>query len=132
MWYVSRTHAAGFNGPENLVIRHNIIANSPHAGMYIQGSNMSMEIYGNLIVNSRYEGINFTSGLAGSFSARVYNNTFYHNYASSWGSAIRVYAGSADISTLAACRRGTNNGPSANETRRVFADRPTHEWVKTL
>ena len=30
-------------------------------------------------------------------------------------------------SKLAACRRGTNNGPSANETRRVFTTRLTQK-----
>jgi hypothetical protein len=37
-----------------------------------------------------------------------------------------------DWGMLAACRRGTNNGPSANKTRGVFTDRPTQKWVKTL
>jgi hypothetical protein len=38
----------------------------------------------------------------------------------------------ASFLSLAACRRGTNNDPSANKTRDVFTDRPTPEWVKTL
>ena len=54
-----------------------------------------------------------------------------------------VYLGSDDLADpavwehlsefdLAACRRGTHNGPSANKTRRVFADRPTQKRVKTV
>jgi hypothetical protein len=36
------------------------------------------------------------------------------------------------IQGLAACRRETHNGLYANETKRVFADRPTQKGVKTL
>jgi len=36
------------------------------------------------------------------------------------------------VRELAACRRGTHKGPSANETRRVFADQPTPKRVKML
>jgi len=33
---------------------------------------------------------------------------------------------------LAACRRGTNNGPPANETMYIFAGRSAQKWVRTL
>jgi hypothetical protein len=95
------THAAGFTGPENLIIRHNIISNSAHAGIYVQGyGDKSMDIYGNLIAQNRYHGINFSGSLADSLTARVYNNTFYQNYEPEWDSEIRVQANSADISVL--------------------------------
>jgi hypothetical protein len=95
------THAAGFIGPENLVIRHNIIVNSAHAGIYVQGyGDKSMDIYGNLIAQNQYHGIKFASSLADSLTARVYNNTFYQNYKPEWDSEIRVEANSADISVL--------------------------------
>jgi hypothetical protein len=95
------THAAGFTGPENLVIRHNIIRNSAHAGIYVQGcGDKSMDIYGNLIAQNQYHGINFAGSLADSLTARVYNNTFYQNYEPEWDSEIRVHANSADISAL--------------------------------
>jgi hypothetical protein len=95
------THAAGFTGPENLIIRHNIIVNSAHAGIYVQGyGDKSMDIYGNLIAQNQYHGIKFASSLADSLTARVYNNTFYQNYEPEWDSEIRVEANSADISVL--------------------------------
>jgi hypothetical protein len=95
------THTAGFTGPEGLVIRYNIVTNSPHTGIYIQSpGNKSIEIYGNLIANSTYDGLTFAGSLADSLSARVYNNTFYQNYEPEWGSEIRVHATGATISTL--------------------------------
>jgi hypothetical protein len=95
------THAAGFTGPENLTIRHNIISNSAHAGIYVQGyGDKSMDIYGNLIAQNRYHGINFAGSLADSLTARVYNNTFYQNYEPEWDSEVRVQANSAVISAL--------------------------------
>jgi len=95
------THAAGFTGPENLIIRHNIISNSAHAGIYVQGyGDKSMDIYGNLIAQNQYHGIKFASSLADSLTARVYNNTFYQNYEPEWDSEIRVEANSADVSML--------------------------------
>jgi hypothetical protein len=84
-----------------LIIRHNIIRNSAHAGIYIQGyGNKSMEIYGNLIAHNQYHGINFAGSLADSLTARVYNNTFYQNYEPEWDSEIRIHDVSADISAL--------------------------------
>jgi hypothetical protein len=59
-----------------------------------------MDIYGNLIAQNRYHGINFSGSLADSLTARVYNNTFYQNYEPEWDSEIRVHANSADISAL--------------------------------
>jgi hypothetical protein len=95
------THAAGFTGPENLTIRHNIISNSAHAGIYVQGyGDKSVDIYGNLIAQNRYHGINFAGSLADSLTARVYNNTFYQNYEPEWDSEIRVQANSANVSVL--------------------------------
>jgi hypothetical protein len=95
------THTAGFTGPENVIIRHNIIANSPHAGFYIQGAgDKSLEIYGNLIINSAYEGITFAASLADSLSARIYNNTFYQNYGPEWGSEVRVHDTNANIAVF--------------------------------
>jgi hypothetical protein len=95
------THAAGFTGPENIIIRHNIIRNSAHAGMYIQGyGDKSLDIYGNLIAHNQYHGINFAGSLADSLTARVYNNTFHQNYEPEWDSEIRVHVNSADVSVL--------------------------------
>jgi hypothetical protein len=92
----------GFRGPENLVIRNNIITNSAHAGMFIQGhGGMSMDIYGNIIARNRYHGINFTQGLTGNISARIYNNTFYENYyEDQWGDNIRIHNSVANYTTL--------------------------------
>jgi hypothetical protein len=95
------THAAGFTGPEGLVIRHNIIRNSAHAAIYMQGyGNKSVDIYGNLIANNQYHGINFAGSLADSLAVRVYNNTFYQNYEPEWDSEIRIHDFGADVSVL--------------------------------
>jgi hypothetical protein len=95
------THAAGFTGPENLTIRHNIIRNSAHAGIYIQGyGDKSVDIYGNLIAQNRYHGINFAGSLADALAARVYNNTFYQNYEPAWDSEVRVQSNGAEVSVL--------------------------------
>jgi hypothetical protein len=59
-----------------------------------------MEIYGNLIINSAYGGMTFSGSLADSLSARIYNNTFYHNYEIAWGHEFRVHTNSATITAF--------------------------------
>jgi|GEM_PF-1608459 len=99
---ISTHEIQGFIGPENLIIRHNIICNSPHAGFYIQGlGDKSMEIYGNLIMKNKYEGLILTEDLRDKLSIKIYNNTLYQNYAEyEWSQEIRVLCKNAAITAL--------------------------------
>ncbi len=99
---ISNHPEPGFTGPENLIIRHNIIANSKHAGMYIQdGGDKSISIYGNIIMNSKYQGIILTEDLTGRLSIQIYNNTLYNNYTESeWSAQIRILCKDASITSL--------------------------------
>lgn len=95
------THTAGFTGPEGLVFRYNIIDNSPHTGIYVQSpGDKSMAIYGNLIMNSAYGGMVLSGSLDDLLSARIYNNTFYHNGIEPWTYEVCFYENDATISTL--------------------------------
>ena len=109
----------GFIGPENAIVRHNIIAGSEHVGIFFQGGgDKSIDIYGNLIMNNKYEGIRLTSSLHDSLAVRIYNNTFYHNYEAEWSHELRIESNSADISVLEV----RNNIFYAASTTRLFGD----------
>lgn len=99
---VSTHPEEGFIGPRNAIIRHNIIANSKHAGMYITSwGPVSLAIYGNIIINSAYHAINLTNNLRDSLSIRIYNNTMVNNYpGSQWAEQIRISCNEATVSAL--------------------------------
>ena len=99
---VSTHPEEGFIGPRNAVIRHNIIANSKHSGMYITSwGPVSLAIYGNIILNSTYHAINLTNNLRDSLSIRIYNNTMVNNYpGSQWAEQIRISSNEATVSAL--------------------------------
>jgi hypothetical protein len=68
----------GFRGPENCIMRYNIVTGSKHAGILFGGEGaMSLEIYGNLISNNFYSSFRMLSGLNAVMRLKVYNNTFY-------------------------------------------------------
>lgn len=68
----------GFRGPENCVMRYNIVEGSQHAGILFNGRGaMSLEIYGNLIMNNLYSSFRILSGMDAVLSLKVYSNTFY-------------------------------------------------------
>jgi hypothetical protein len=96
------THRPEFTGPENLVIRHNIIRGSKHAGIYIQDpGDKSVEIVGNIIAESAYEAIRLTADLTGRVRFGIYNNTLVNNFAGSqWSQQIRILCGDAAVEAL--------------------------------
>jgi hypothetical protein len=116
---ISTHPESGFIGPENAVIRHNIIRESEHCGIFFQGGGAkSVDIYGNLIIENRYEGIRLALSLSDSLAVRIYNNTFYHNYESEWSHELRIESNSADISVLEV----QNNVFHAASTTRCLGD----------
>jgi hypothetical protein len=109
----------GFIGPENTIIRHNIIRESEHVGIFFQGGgDKSVDIYGNLIMKNKYEGIRLALSLSDSLAVKIYNNTFYHNYESEWSHELRIESNSADISVLEVA----NNIFDAASTTRPLGD----------
>lgn len=99
---VSTNPVQGFIGPENAVIRYNIVSGSKHAGIYVQDlGNKSVEIYGNIVMKSKYHGIILTQDLTDTLSIKIYNNTFFHNFENTqWSEEIRVLCKDAKIKTL--------------------------------
>jgi hypothetical protein len=91
----------GFTGPENAVIRHNIISGSQHCGIFMQGAgDKHLDIYGNIIVNSAYEGIRLASSLEDTLAVRIFNNTFFRNYQQQWSQELRIESNNAIIPVL--------------------------------
>ncbi|MFC1558321.1 right-handed parallel beta-helix repeat-containing protein [candidate division KSB1 bacterium] len=91
------------NGPQNIIIRYNIIKNCRSSGILIHNrGKKSAEIYGNLIMHNRYQGIGLGRTLTDSLSVKIYNNTLYRNVTngSTQGSEINIGSNSADISAL--------------------------------
>jgi predicted heme/steroid binding protein len=96
------THESGFTGPENLIIRHNIIRGSKHTGIYIQDfGDKSVEIVGNIIAESANEAIRLTGDLTGRVRFGIYNNTLVNNFAGSqWSQQIRILCKDATVEAL--------------------------------
>ena len=68
----------GFRGPENCVMRYNIVTGSKHAGILFGGEGaMSIDIYGNIVTNNFYSSFRMLSGLNAVMNLKVYNNTFF-------------------------------------------------------
>jgi hypothetical protein len=94
------SHAAGFRGPENLVIRHNIIRKSASMGIVLNvKGDLSVDIYGNLILENTYQGIRFM-GVKDNLSVRIYNNTLVHNHHPTWSHEILVSTQGATVALL--------------------------------
>ncbi len=91
----------GFRGPENAVIRHNIVHNCRQWGIYLEKSgDKSAAIYGNLIFHNAYEGILLASSLSDGLSLSIFNNTLYHNYQLDWSQEVRISSSNAEIDYL--------------------------------
>ncbi|MFP4418295.1 MAG: right-handed parallel beta-helix repeat-containing protein [Fibrobacterota bacterium] len=91
----------GFIGPENTIIRHNIVSNIPHCGMYLGSpGEKSFDIYGNIFMQCDYEAIRISAQMAGSNRIRIYNNTFFHNFPGEWSQQMRVESSSAHFEML--------------------------------
>jgi hypothetical protein len=99
---VANTQNSSFNGPENLVLRYNLIKNAGHAGVYIHHSDEleGFEMYGNLIIGCTFEGLLVESSINNTFSARIYNNTFYKNCQGGNFQEVRIKDYSANPSSL--------------------------------
>jgi len=94
------SHDENFRGPENAVIRHNIVRGSELMGinLNVKGS-LSLDIYGNIIAENTYQGIRFMD-VRDTLALRIYNNTLVHNYHPDWSHEILVHTGDADVSLL--------------------------------
>jgi hypothetical protein len=89
-----------FRGPENAVIRHNIVARSAMMGINLNvKGDLSLDIYGNIIMGNGYQGIRFMD-VQDTLAVRIYNNTLVHNYDPDWAHEILVATGSAVVSAL--------------------------------
>jgi hypothetical protein len=89
-----------FRGPENAVIRHNIVARSAQMGINLNvKGDLSLDIYGNIIMGNGYQGIRFMD-VQDNLAVRIYNNTLVHNYDPDWAHEILVTTGSAVVSVL--------------------------------
>jgi hypothetical protein len=94
------SHTEDFRGPQNAVIRHNIVQNCAQMGLLfnVKGS-VSADIYGNLIRENVYQGIRFMD-VGGDVSLRIYNNTLIHNYEPTWSHEILIHTGTANVVLL--------------------------------
>jgi hypothetical protein len=96
---------AGFMGPENAVIRYNIITNtggrSSGAGVRIsEMGDRSADIYGNLMAGNGNSGISISWQVGGAMTVRIYNNTLVRNCQSAGDREILVQSNTADIRAL--------------------------------
>jgi len=94
------SHNEQFRGPENLIIRHNIVRENPQMGIVLNlWGSADMDIYGNLIIKNTYQGIRFMRAI-GTLSVRIYNNTLVQNYYPGWSHEILVQSTAASIPLL--------------------------------
>lgn len=91
---------AGFSGPENAVIRHNIVTGHPFVGInfYMFGT-LSADVYGNVIAGNRYQGIRLMAALHAT-TLRIYNNTLVGQHDDTWSHEILIGANDGDITAL--------------------------------
>ncbi len=94
------SHDDTFRGPEDAVIRHNIVHGCEQMGITInvKGS-LSADIVGNIITGNTYQGIRFMD-VADELAVRILNNTLVGNTEPSWSHEILVYTEGADVQTL--------------------------------
>lgn len=94
------SHDENFRGPENAVIRYNIIRECEQMGVLFNvKGDVSADVYGNLILGNVYQGIRFMD-VQDNVSIRIFNNTLVHNHEPSWSHEILVYTGAANVSVL--------------------------------
>ena len=94
------SHNEQFRGPENLIVRHNIVRENPQMGIVLNlWGSADMDIYGNLIIKNTYQGIRFMRAI-GTLSVRIYNNTLVQNYYPGWSHEILVQSTAASIPLL--------------------------------
>lgn len=91
---------AGFTGPENAVIRHNIVTGHPFVGInfYMFGG-LSADVYGNIIANNRYQGLRLMHAL-GPTALRIYNNTFVGDHDDAWAHEILIQSNDGTVSAI--------------------------------
>lgn len=94
------SHNEQFRGPENLVVRYNIVRENPQMGIVLNlWGSADVEIYGNLIMKNTYQGIRFMRAI-GTLSVRIYNNTLLQNHYPGWSHEILVGSSTANIPVL--------------------------------
>ncbi len=112
----------GFRGPEEVIIRHNIVSNIPHCGMYLGSpGDKSFDVYGNIFMHCRYEAIRVSNQMSGSVRAGFYNNTFYKNYPGDWSQQFRVEKNSAHFEKLEV-KNNIFYCPSGSSSRALLDD----------
>lgn len=91
----------GFIGPENAIIRHNIVADIPHCGIYLGSPGVqSYDIYGNIFMRCSYEAIRVSGQMEGTVRLRIINNTFFQNFPGDWSQQVRIASSSAFFEIL--------------------------------
>jgi hypothetical protein len=102
---IDTNNLAGFIGPNNCVVRFNIIRgcngrwSSPGINADYSGDK-SFDIYGNLIFLNAAAGIRLTDRLDNMLSGRIYNNTLYQNCQSTRSREIDIQGFDASVSLL--------------------------------
>ena len=100
------THpVSGFNGPENAIVRYNIVSEclgrySSAAVSIDQIGKKTADIYGNLFIKNNNSAIRFFDRIKDELSVRVYNNSCYQNCQSEGNREILIQCHDADISVL--------------------------------
>lgn len=94
------SHDVGFRGPEDSVVRYNIIRNCEMMGVlvHVRGST-EVDVYGNLILGNTYQGVRFMT-VMGTLEMRIYNNTFFRNLYPGWSHEIYIPSNDADVAVL--------------------------------
>jgi hypothetical protein len=94
------SHEVGFRGPENAIVRHNIVRRCETMGVlfHVRGST-EVDVYGNLILENTYQGVRFMT-VMGTLAVRIYNNTFFRNVYPGWSHEILVGSNDGDIAVL--------------------------------
>ncbi|MBW2453039.1 MAG: right-handed parallel beta-helix repeat-containing protein [Deltaproteobacteria bacterium] len=94
------SHEVGFRGPENAIVRHNIVAGHAFVGvnLLVRGDT-SVDLYGNIIMGNTYQGVRLM-GAQGQLEWRIFNNTLLHNTEPDWSHEILIGGNDATIVAL--------------------------------
>jgi hypothetical protein len=95
----------GFMGPENAVVRYNIIThtggrNSGAGVRFSDAGDRSADVYGNLMAENGNSGVSISWQVAGAMSVRIFNNTLVGNCALAGYREIYVQENDATVSAL--------------------------------
>jgi hypothetical protein len=94
------SHDVGFRGPENLIVRYNIVRNNETMGVLVHvRGDTEVDVYGNLILENTYQGLRFMT-IMGTLEMRIFNNTFFRNLYPSWSHEILVESNDANVAVL--------------------------------